>query len=297
MKLSTEEKIFIAEVSSNHSQNMKRCSAFIEKSAEIGCWGIKFQLFKIESLFAREILNKSPMHRERKKWELPTAFIPEIADLCHLRNLKFGCTPFYLKAVEELYDFVDFYKIASYELLWKDLLVACAQTGKPLMLSTGMATLDEVKGAVKTVMASGCVDLTVFHCISGYPAPVKDCNLAAIEILRDMISNEFPHQRAKMGWSDHSVNTGVIYRAVNAWDVDAIEFHLDIDGKGEEFPSGHCWLPEKIAPVIAGIRDGLLADGSGIKEPTPVELKDREWRADPSDGLRPFKHVRESFRG
>jgi N-acetylneuraminate synthase len=71
-----------------------------------------------------------------------------------------------------------------------------------------------------------------------------------------------------------------------------VEFHLDLDGKGAEYASGHCWLPDEIAPVIARIREGERADGSGFKGPVAAELSDREWRADPSDGLRPLRHIR-----
>ncbi|OGW41347.1 MAG: hypothetical protein A2Y97_08295 [Nitrospirae bacterium RBG_13_39_12] len=108
---------FVAEVSSNHNQNIKRCLSFIDTAADIGCSAIKFQLFRIEELFAPEILQKSPEHRKRKQWELPVSFLPEISACCCEKNIKFACTPFYLKAVDELFPYVDFYKIASYELL------------------------------------------------------------------------------------------------------------------------------------------------------------------------------------
>jgi N-acetylneuraminate synthase len=71
--------------------------------------------------------------------------------------------------------------------------------------------------------------------------------------------------------------------------------HLDLDGTGEEYHTGHCWLPDEIAPVIRRIRQALTADGKGFKEPVPAELSDRDWRADPADGLRPFRHVRQSW--
>jgi N-acetylneuraminate synthase len=74
-----------------------------------------------------------------------------------------------------------------------------------------------------------------------------------------------------------------------------VEFHLDLDGKGEEFAAGHCWLPAQIGEVITQVKRALEADGSGEKAPTPSELPDREWRADPSDGLRPMKAMRSQF--
>ena len=281
---------FVAEVSSNHHRDLDRCFKFIDVSAEIGCHAVKFQLFKISELFAPEILAKSAKHRARQEWELPIEFIPPLAQRCREKNVKFSCTPFYLAAVTELQPYVDFYKIASYELLWDELLIACARTGKPVVLSTGMATLDEIKRAVAVARAAGCRDLTVLHCVSGYPTPVAECNLAAIDTLRAALS-------CAIGWSDHSVNPGVIYRAVHHWDATMVEFHLDLDGAGEEFKTGHCWMPEQMGAVIKSLADGECSDGNGIKVPAPSEIADRDWRADPSDGLRPMKHVRGWWQG
>ena len=282
--------VFVAEVSSNHNRDLQRCLSFIDTAAKIGCGAVKFQLFKIRELFAPEILAKSEEHRQREAWELPVEFLPALAVRCHEAGLQFACTPFYLDAVEELLPYVDFYKIASYELLWDDLLTAVARTGKPVVLSTGMATLDEVRQAVGVLRRAGCEDLTLLHCISGYPAPPGECNLAAIETLRRACD-------CPVGWSDHSVNPGVIYRAVHRWGATMVEFHLDLEGKGEEFRIGHCWLPEQIRPVIEEVGVGFQADGSGEKVPAPNELPDRGWRADPSDGLRPLLKTREAWRG
>lgn len=279
---------FVAEVSSNHHRDLARCLAFIEKAAEIGCDAVKFQLFKINELFAPEILARSKMHRDRAAWELPVEFLPELAKKCRSLNISFACTPFYLNAVEELYPYVDFYKIASYELLWGDLLALCAQTGKPVVLSTGMALLDEIKGAVDTLRNAGCEDLTLLHCVSGYPAQPEECNLAAIETIRR-------HFGCPAGWSDHTVNAAVIFRAVYRWDASMIEFHLDLEGEGEEYQTGHCWLPVRIQQVIEAVRTGIITDGSGKKAPAQSELAEREWRADPGDGLRPLLQLRRKW--
>lgn len=276
---------FVAEVSSNHSQDLKRCFDFIDRSAEIGCDAVKFQLFRIDELFAPEVLAKSARHRKRKDWELSSEFLPHLAERCRQRDIRFSCTPFYLRAVDELLPYVDFFKIASYELLWDELLLACARTGKPVVLSTGMATMDEIEHAVAVIRSAGCDDLMLLHCVSGYPTPIAECNLAAIRTISDRFS-------CPVGWSDHTVSAAVIHRAVHHWEARMIEFHLDLDGKGEEFSAGHCWLPEQMAAVIASVRDGLAADGTGEKVPTTAELPDRAWRADPEDGLRPLKSVR-----
>jgi N-acetylneuraminate synthase len=301
--LERERVKFIAEVSSNHNRDLDRCLKFVDKAAAIGCWGIKFQLFKIDELFAPEILAKSAMHRKRRRWELPVEFLPTIAQRCREKNIKFVCTPFYLKAVEELEPYVDFYKIASYELPWLDLFRACAKTGKPVIFSTGIAILDEVQAGVNTLVKNGCKNISILHCTSSYPTPAKECNLSAIHTMRSQI--KVPDKvRVSFGWSDHSVSPMVIYRAVKKWRASMVEFHLDLEGAGAESNTGHCWLPKKIEPVIADIINdvkkdehyGSTADGNGVKEPVPSELAERPWRADPSDGLRPFKEIRQTWR-
>lgn len=280
--------LFIAEVSSNHGQDISRAKEFIRTSKEIGCDAVKFQLFKIDQLFSPEILEKSAEHRNRRAWELPTDFLPELSEYCHQLGMQFTCTPFYLEAVAELLPYVDFYKIASYELVWDDLIIACAKTGKDLVLSTGMATLEEIKHAVQVFTQHSEAKLTLLHAISGYPTPINEANVKAINTLQGNFSCE-------VGLSDHSVSPAVLLRAVHKWGATAIEFHLDIDGKGEEFAAGHCWLPDAIKETISLIKDGFIADGTGIKIAAPSEQADRLWRADPSDGLRPFKEIRDSF--
>ncbi len=279
---------FIAEISSNHNQDLDRCLEFIDTAAEIGCSAIKFQLFQVDELFAPEILYQSKIHRQRRNWELPVEFLPELAARCRKVNISLGCTPFFLKAVKILEPYVDFFKISSYELLWKDLLKACAQTGKPVILSTGMATLDEVQEAVGCLRRASCNNLTLLHCLSEYPVLPENCNLAAIATLRHLLD-------CPVGWSDHSVSPAVLYRAVHRWGASTIEFHLDLEGKGKEYAMGHCWLPTQIKSVIKNIEIGFQTDGSGEKEPAACEFNERDWRAEPSDGLRPLKPMRKKF--
>jgi len=290
---------FIAEVSSNHNRDLNRMKEFIHASKEIGCSGVKFQLFKIDKLFSPEILEKSEIHRKRKAWELPVEYIPELADLSHSLGLSFSCTPFYLEAVDILEPYVDFYKIASYELLWYDLFNKCGKTGKPIIFSTGMATMNEVRETLKFIYQTECKDIIVMHCNSAYPTPAEDANLAGIEALREMVDSiEKPEKtQVKIGYSDHTVSLAVIYRVAHHYDVDFIEFHLDLDGKGEEYAAGHCWLPDEIAEVIKNINIGFDANGNGKFEPSASELPDRDWRADPVDGLRPLKKIRDTFNG
>ncbi len=278
---------FISEVSSNHSRDLDRAIKFIDISSEIGCDAVKFQLFKIDQLFSPEVLKNSKQHRDRKKWELPLEFLPALSARCKEKDIKFSCTPFYLDGVVELKPYVDFYKIASYELLWDDLLIECALTKKPVIISSGMANLKEINHAVEILRKNNC-EPSILHCVSSYPAPYSEANLSAINTIRESTGCE-------VGWSDHTVDAGVIHRAVHKWDARIIEIHIDLDGEGEEFYSGHCWLPNQIKDVIQDINHGEEADGNGVKEPSASELSDRVWRADPSDGLRPIKKTRKNY--
>lgn len=288
--MTRHEPIFIAEVSSNHHRDLDRCIEFIKVASQIGCDAVKFQLFQVDKLFAPEILAKSETHRKRKDWELPIDFLPVIKRHCDLHGIQFSCTPFYLEAVTELEPYVDFYKIASYELLWDDLLKACAKTGKPVVLSTGMATIDEIDHALDIFRQNGAQDITLLHCVSAYPTPESECNLAVLENFRR-------RYKVNVGWSDHTVSNAVINRAVHKWRADVIEFHLDLDEKGDEYSSGHCWLPQQITPVIQDIKLASIIDGKPEKQFVASEASDRDWRADPTDGLRPMHHIRYSFNG
>ena len=285
---------FVAEVSSNHNRDIDRCLKFIETAKAVGCDAVKFQLFQISRLFAPEVLNNNEDLKKRAKWELPLEYLPLLSKKCGQEKIRFCCTPFYLEAVEELRPYVDFYKVASYELLWVDLLKCCCSTHLPIVISTGMADIDEVDQAMRLINSCGAKDVTLLHCVSNYPAAPQQCNLATIKTMRDRYS-------CRVGWSDHSSNASVIYRAIYKWNASMVEFHMDVDGKGEEYKSGHCWLPHEISSVINDIRNGsgrdkadMSADGSGIKQPSEREMIEREWRADPCDGLRPLLATRKS---
>src|SRR5215469_11475365 len=99
---SPRRPMFIAEASSNHDRDLMRALAFVDAAADCGCDAVKFQLFRIDRLFAPEILARSAQHRDRKAWELPLPHLEPIAERCLARGIRFGCTPFYLEAVEEL---------------------------------------------------------------------------------------------------------------------------------------------------------------------------------------------------
>ena len=276
---------FIGEISSNHNQNLKRCFKFIDLCSDLKFYAVKFQLFKIDKLFTSNVLKKYKSHRQRKKWELPLKFIPKISRYCKKKNIKFGCTPFYVEAVEELKPYVDFYKISSYEILRKELIMQCAKTNKPVIISTGMASLNEVQKAVKILKDSGCKKITVLHCVSSYPAKIIDCNLNSINYLSKKLKYE-------IGWSDHTRNPLIINEVISKFNVKFIELHIDLEGKGYEFDQGHCWLPKELKELTNFISNKPKIYGKNTKKFSNSEKKERLWRADPLDGLRPIKRIR-----
>ncbi len=296
-----EFPLFIAEISSNHAIDNAcegdggfdrvRAHQLIECAASCGVTAVKFQLFRMDQLFSPEILANSADHRRRQTWQVPPDEIASLAKHAHTHGLLFSCTPFDLEAVEVIAPHVDFFKIASYELLWHPLLAACAKHQKPIWLSTGMANQQEVEAALhayETLPNSADHPLNLMHCVSVYPTATEACNLSAIQTLQSLT-------KGQVGWSDHTREPAILLTAILRHGAKAIEFHLDLDQKGAEFGAGHCWLPDEIAKVIDMVKQAIMAEGNGIKRPDETELKERQWRADPQDGLRPLMETRKNF--
>jgi N-acetylneuraminate synthase len=273
----------IAEIGSNHNRNLARALRLLDACADAGCQAAKLQVFRIDDLFAPEVLAVRADLRARRAWEFPLELLDPIADHCRARGLALGATPFGLWAVEPLAARVAFIKVASYELLWHDLIRACAATGLPLIVSTGMATLAEVTAAVDVARAAGARDLTLLHCVSGYPTPPEQANLAAIETLREATG-------CAVGWSDHTGSPGVVRRAIDRWGATDVELHVDLDGAGNE-AGPHNWTPAGLR-ALPDTAAAAAADGDGTKVPMPIEAPDVAWRADPEDGLRPLRATR-----
>ena len=276
---------FIADIGSNHNQDIERTKALIRATKSIGCDAVKFQLFKGEKLWHSSSQNMK-LSKER---ELPEEFLPVIREVCDEVGLDLVFTPFDLDGVDLLLPYVDMYKIASYELLWADLIKKCASTEKPMIISTGMADMGEVLNAVLWATAEGCIDITLLHCVSEYPANYRNSNLSVIAEMR----RYFHPEVTSIGWSDHTVDHLVLLVATEEFHSDVIEFHFDLEDKqGAESKHGHCWTASRIESIIAVSKKMSAIRGDGIKTPTDSELKERTNRTDPSDGLRPMKYMR-----
>jgi len=283
---------FIAEISSNHNGDLQRCLKFIDEAKKAGFDAVKFQLFKIDQLFAKDVLKKKSFLKGRKKWELPESFLPQIRKRCTQNKIDFGCTPFYLDGVDELKKYVDFFKIASYELLWDDLFEKCMSTKKKVIFSTGMSNAREISSRLNFLKEKKFNNFDIMHCISSYPAKIKNLNLKSIPFIRNLIKSKKFKKKISVGWSDHSVNESVIYKSIFQYNAELIEMHVDLDKNGNEHHFGHCWLFKDSKKIIKNIR----AFNSSVeflgKKVYNEEKKERSWRADPKDGLRPLLKIR-----
>jgi len=269
----------IAEIGSNHNQELDRTMELIEEAKRIGCDAVKFQLFKAEKLY-REKEDQAKI----KANELPESFIPLIAHKCKKLDIEFGCTPFDFEAIEILAPFVDFYKIASYDLLREDFIKKVCGKGKPIITSTGMLNEDEIEELYYIFRWNRMhKKLSMLHCVADYPCKIEDCNMSIVVVM-----NRGAMEFCKNGWSDHSKNPSVLYAAAGAG-ADIIEFHLDLDDmQGNEYKFGHCWTVSKIESVIKTIRQIEIALGYGNKILTKNEKANLINRASPIDGKRPF---------
>ena len=291
LKIDKTKNFFIAEVGSNHLQSINRCKKFIDVSKKSGFQAIKFQLFKIEDLFHPSTIKKNKLYKIRNR-ELPKKFIPKLYKYAKQKKIYFGCSVFNIGDIPFLRKYVDFFKVASYELLWLKLIDKLSKTKKPVIISTGMSSFKEVNKVLKLLKKNKNKDVNILRCTSNYPAKKEVVNLKSIVYLKKKIRQNYKFKNINIGYSDHSKLPGVIYRACNKYDAKIIELHLDLDGKGSEFGPGHCWLPLETAEIIKNIQIGLEADGDGNLQPKSSEKNERLWRADPIDGLRPTKKIR-----
>ena len=268
---------FIADIGSNHNQDLTRAKTLIEKAADLNCYGVKFQLFKAEKLYEDENIQKS-----LKSSELPLKWLPELKKTAHARGLKFGCTPFYEEAVEELNPHVDFFKVSSFDILRDSLIQSCISKNKAVIISCGLADEDQLKHLLlKTIIdkfGMGYLsNIALLHCVSKYPTLPKETCLTRIKELWQSL-----FCAVNVGYSDHSANPYVMIEALS-YQPFIVEFHLDLDdGQGTEYKHGHCWTPVLFQKFLS-IKH-IMSSASETKFNLTEE--DLKQRADKKTGLR-----------
>lgn len=207
---------------------------YIDKVAEAGIDCAKFQSYKARTIASK----KSPAYWDITKEQTKTQYelfskydsfgedeYRELSEYTHSKGLDFTSTPFDYASVDYLKDIIDFYKISSSDLSNLPFIRYIGSKGKAVVLSVGAAYLSEVDEAVRTLKDTGCVDITLLHCVLSYPTDPKDANLRVIQTLK----KDFPD--LKVGFSDHVTPDSTMMTLALAYILgsDVIEKHFTLD--------------------------------------------------------------------
>jgi N-acetylneuraminate synthase len=243
----------IAELSANHGGSLARALKSIEAAKAAGAHAVKFQTYTADTITLDASgpgfdITEGPWAGRRLYDLYQAAATPwewHEALFAHARGIGITpfSTPFDLSAVKLLQQLdAPAYKIASFELTDHGLIAACAATGKPLIISTGMASDEEVREAVAVAKAAGANDLIVLHCVSGYPTPIEQANLQRIVHLRSALGVD-------VGLSDHTLGNAVPVAATVLGAV-AIEKHFMLDREEQSEDAFFSLLPEELGRLV-----------------------------------------------
>lgn len=258
----------VAEIGVNHNGDPLLAEKLIRAAKAAGADAVKFQTFKAEDLVAantpkdeymkKETGSSESMYGMFKRLELPQDSYRSLKDLAESMGLIFFSSPFSESAVDFLFNLgVKVFKIASAEITNLPLLRYIGRKGLPVILSTGMSNMDEVKTAVKTLEAGGCKDIILLHATISHPAKKEDLNLRAIGALKDEF--KFP-----VGYSDHTDDTFVPSLAVASGAI-LIEKHFTLDKLMDGPDHCHSMDPRGMSDMVRMIRDTEKVLGASDK--------------------------------
>lgn len=254
----------VAEMSANHNQDLELAKKIIEAAKSAGADAVKLQTYTPDSLTMDSDNDffkiKGTLWKGKKLYNLyreastPWEWQPELQALAHSLDLDLFSTPFDETAVDFLMEMdIPVYKVASFELVHLPLLRKIARTGKPVIMSTGMATLSEIEEAVQTLKASGCQELALLKCTSAYPAPPEEMNLRTIPHLADAFN-------VPTGLSDHTTGMAVPIAAV-AVGATIIEKHLTLSREIPGPDSAFSLTPDEFQVMARSVREAEKALG------------------------------------
>jgi pseudaminic acid synthase len=273
----------IAEMSGNHGQSLERALAIVDAAADAGCQGLKIQTSTPDMLTLDSREPDFVVRGANQDWEgqslyelYTTNFTPfewhaAIFARAQERGMVGFSSPFGIEAIEFLESVgCPAYKIASFENNWPDLIRRAAQTGKPIIISTGMADLADLERVVNIVRGEGNDQLVLLKCTSTYPAEPHNTNLRTIPHLRELFD-------CQVGLSDHTMGTGVSV-AATVLGASVIEKHLTLS-RADGGPDGSFSMePAEMARLVHECRQAQQALGSVFYGPTPAERKSLAFR-------------------
>ncbi|WP_374764550.1 pseudaminic acid synthase [Yunchengibacter salinarum] len=280
--LSSDTRPFIvAEMSGNHGGSLDRARAIIDMAAEAGADAIKFQTYEPDTItldadgpdfrVGNALWEGARLYDLYEKAHTPFAWHPDLFAHARARGIMPFSAPFDVSAVE-LLESLDCpaYKIASPELVDIPLIRKVAGLGKPMILSTGMATPDEIDEAVNALKGAGDPPFMLLHCVSSYPADVADARLGAIAALRARYG-------CLVGLSDHS-RGGAVPAAAVALGAALIEKHVCLGRDGSGSDDAFSLTPEELRCLVADSRALHRACRDAAIGPTAAEADTRRFR-------------------
>ena len=274
-----KKTLIIAEAGVNHNGDINLAKELVRTAKACGADIVKFQTAKLSSLvtktadmaeYQKENIGKTTTQKEMlSKLILSYDEFAELADYCKEVGIQFLSTPFDIESVYFLHELgCRIWKIPSGEITNYPYLVAIAKLHEPVILSTGMSTLEEVESAVSVLKENGAGELTLLHCTTQYPTPYEDVNLRAMLTLKEKFGVE-------VGYSDHTPGIEVPVAAV-AMGASVIEKHFTLD-KNMEGPDHKASLePAELLAMVESIRHIEIALGNGVKQPVPMEIENQK---------------------
>lgn len=272
------ETIIIAEAGVNHNGDIKLAKELVKIASEAGANYVKFQTFSTDKLVTKDASKASyqvtaknfleKQYAMLKKYELSERDHVELAKECKSLDIGFLSTGFDQTSINFLVGLgVKYIKIPSGEISNLPLLRYIGRLSKPILLSTGMSTMDEVETAFRILVKSGTNKglITVLHCTSAYPTPIMDANLLALNSIRDKLN-------VSIGYSDHTLDTEIPLAAV-ALGATVIEKHFTLS-RNLDGPDHKASLePNELKSMVNSIRKIETALGDGVKRPMPSEVQ------------------------
>ena len=268
----------IAEAGVNHNGSLKLAKQLVDEAKKAGADCIKFQTFISKNIVSKnaekaEYQNKNTQTKESQlemlqKLELSFKDFLELKEYCKLKEIEFLSTPFDFESIDFLFNLgMDKWKIPSGDITNLPYLIKIAKFKKPIILSTGMSTMDEIYKAINILRENGSSDITVLHCTTEYPTPFDEVNLKAMLTIKDTF-------KVKIGYSDHTKGLEVPIAAV-ALGATVIEKHFTLDCNMDGPDQKASLEPQELKSMVESIRHIESSLGDGIKKPTKSEQKNK----------------------
>lgn len=271
-----KKTIIIAEAGVNHNGSLELAKKLVDEAVNANVDIIKFQTFSAEALTTksaqkaeyqkRNFIGDDTQYQMLKQLELKKEEFIELQRYCQSKNIEFLSTAFDFNSIDFLENLgMNYWKIPSGEITNLPYLMKIAKLKKPIIISTGMSTMEEVNSAICVLKDNGAEEITVLHCTTEYPTPFQDVNLNAMLTMKEQFN-------VKVGYSDHTKGIEVPIAAVSLG-ATIIEKHFTLD-KNMVGPDHKASLePNELKLMVTSIRNIELALGDGVKRPAESEIK------------------------